>query len=371
MKARLLTTLVALVMMQTSSLLACTTFVLENENQIVYGRNFDFDIGTGFVVNNQKGIEKYSLLSSEKNAMTWISKYGSITFNQLGKEFPYGGMNEMGLVIAQMYLSEAKYSEIDDRKAITQLQWIQYQLDMSATVEEVMASDSFLRISGEVPIGIHYLLCDANGNKATIEILNGKMVCHSGNQLPIPLLTNNTYDESISYLKQFDVLGGDKKVEWNTIYDIEWSHDQTQSINKVFATAANRMDKIDEIEDLVKSGFEILTSVTINDHTKWSTVFDISNRIIYFKNEKHEDIVALKMSDFNFKADHPSMILDIQSATPENVLSQFVDYTTAINTDYVFNAYKPLMEDGFIPFRLPDEALEAQARYPETLKKAY
>lgn len=348
---------------------ACTTFVLKNDIQIVYGRNFDFNIGDGFIINNKKGISKYAFVGSEKEVMTWTSKYGSITFNQFGKEFPYGGMNEKGLVIAQMYLAQTIYPEIDERKVISPLQWIQYHLDVSSTVEEVLASDTLIRISREVPVGIHFLVCDSAGKSATIEFINGKMVVHEDNNLPIPLLTNNTYEESISYLKQFDVLGGTKTVKWNNIYDIEWTNDNTLAVNKVFATAANKMINIKDSSSLINSAFDVLQCVTINNHTKWSTVFDVTNKIIYFKNEHRNELIKLEMSDFEFDADKESILLDIQNATSNNTMSQFKQYTTAINRDYVWKAFNPLMESGFIPVRLPEEVIEAHARFPETLLK--
>ena len=118
MKTRIILIVAVSQLFLLSSSRACTTFVLKNDSQIVYGRNFDFNIGNGFIVNNQRGISKYAFVGSEENLMTWESKYGSITFNQFGKEFPYGGMNEKGLVIAQMYLSQTMNPQFDDIKVI-------------------------------------------------------------------------------------------------------------------------------------------------------------------------------------------------------------------------------------------------------------
>lgn len=370
MKTRIILFVAVYQLFLISSSRACTTFVLKNDSQIVYGRNFDFNIGSGFIVNNQRGILKYAFIGSEKNLMTWESKYGSISFNQFGKEFPYGGMNETGLVIAQMYLSKTIYPDIDNRKVISPLQWIQYQLDVSSTVEEVLASDTIMRISKEVPVGIHFLVCDSEGNTATIEFINGEMVCHMNEKLPIPLLTNNTYKESISYLKQFDVLGGTDTVKWNNIYDIEWTNDNTLAVNKVFVTAANKMIKTQDSSNLIKSAFDVLQCVTINNHTKWSTVFDVTNKTIYFKNEHRNEIVTLNIKDFEFDSDKSSKILDIQTATANNTMNQFRQYTTDINRDYVWKAFNPLMESGFIPVRLPEAVIEAHAKFPETLKIA-
>ena len=370
MKTRLTLMLVAFQFISLINTNACTTFVLRDSNQIVYGRNFDFDIGNGFVVNNRKGISKYAFIGSEQNIMKWTSNFGSITFNQFGLEFPYGGMNETGLVIAQMYLSNTKYPEKDNRKVISPLQWIQYQLDVSKSVDEVIASDTLIRISSEIPVGIHFLVCDSKGKTATIEFIDGKMVSHVGEELPVPLLTNNTYDESIAYLKQFDVLGGENSIRWNNIYDIEWTNDNTLAVNKVFATAANKIIKNQDTSNLINRAFDVLKCVTINNHTKWSTVFDVTNKMIYFKNENHTDIITLDLKDFEFDSDKHSILLDIQSATSNNTMTQFIPYSTNINRDYVNKAFIPLMDSGFIPVRLPDAAIEAHARFPETLKIA-
>ncbi len=369
MKTRVVILLAALQIISLVNSYGCTTFVLKDSSQIVYGRNFDFNIGNGFIVNNQRGISKYAFIR-ETNVMTWISKYGSITFNQFGKEFPYGGMNEKGLVIAQMFLGESKYPEVDNRKAMNPLQWIQYQLDVSGSVEDVLASDTVLRISNVNPVGIHFLVCDSNGKTATVEFIDGKMVYHSNQDLPIPLLTNNTYDESISYLQQFDIMGGETAIPWNNIYDIEWTHDNTLAINKVFATAANSMKKNEDSLTLTDKAFNVLLSVTINDHTRWSTVFDITNKRIYFKNEHRKEIVTLDFKDFNFEPEQETKILDIQTATSDNVMNQFVNYSFDINKEFVFKTFIPLMDDGFIPVKIPDEVIEAWAKYPETLKKA-
>lgn len=82
---------------------------------------------------------------------------------------PYGGSNEVGLVVEQMMLLESKYPEPDERPAINMLQWIQYQLDNCRTVEEVIATDKCLRQA--VQHGkqrIHYLICDASGDTAAM-----------------------------------------------------------------------------------------------------------------------------------------------------------------------------------------------------------
>ena len=68
----------------------------------------------------------------------------------------------------------------DERPALTA--WVQYQLDNSRTVGEVMASDKAVRISSAMPMPIHFFVCDREGNAAVVEFLQGKLVCHTGDQ---------------------------------------------------------------------------------------------------------------------------------------------------------------------------------------------
>ncbi|HEX8355939.1 MAG TPA: linear amide C-N hydrolase, partial [Segetibacter sp.] len=158
---------------------ACTTFFLQKNGQYVFGKNYDWMSGTGMVNTNLKGLFKSSLPLEGGNVLSWTSKYGSTTFNQYGKEFPNGGMNETGLVVELMWLSESEYPEKDNRPGFSVLQWIQYQLDNCSTVGEVVATDKIIRITS-TGTPQHYLVADSKGNVATIELINGKMVVHRG-----------------------------------------------------------------------------------------------------------------------------------------------------------------------------------------------
>jgi penicillin V acylase-like amidase (Ntn superfamily) len=347
----------------------CTTFCLKNDKQIVYGRNFDFKFGEGFIVSNRKNLSKVAFLQPNENPVRWISKYGSITFNQVGMEFPYEGMNEKGLVVAQMYLDEAKYPEKDNRTAISCLQWIQYQLDVSSTVDEVLTSDSFLRISENVPIGIHFLVCDKKGQMVIIEFLKGQMVYHSGDQLPLPLLQNQTYDVAQSNLKKCSGFGGDQTIPWKNINDFTWDYqkyDQCQS--NAYAIAANRMNHYDATKTIVENAFDVLYSVSRDNWTQWSSVFDISNMKIYFKNSKRNQIVSIDFKDFSFEHNAVSKFLDIQSCSVDNVSGQFRDYSTEWNRKYAFESVNFMMKEGFMPVKIADKQIELQVKYPETIQ---
>ena len=74
-------------------------------------------------------------------------------------------MNEAGLAVELMWLQGSIHPSPDQRPAVGVLEWIQYQLDRSATVADVLASDSAVRIAGRTPL--HYLVADRSGRAAT------------------------------------------------------------------------------------------------------------------------------------------------------------------------------------------------------------
>src|SRR4051812_41814110 len=142
----------------------CTTFVLQGDGRIYFGRNLDWFWENGLVFVNQRNVQKMSMVAPGSLAAKWTSKYGSVTFNQFGMELPLGGMNEAGLVIENMWLDETKYPAADARPGINLSQWIQYQLDNCRTVEEVLATDKQIRIEPLAgPAGGHLLVFEAAG----------------------------------------------------------------------------------------------------------------------------------------------------------------------------------------------------------------
>jgi penicillin V acylase-like amidase (Ntn superfamily) len=198
MKSKLLLVVyfVILIIFNFSTIHPCTTFVLQRENSIIFGRNLDWFSGTGLAIVNPRNLEKIALVDSSQNPIKWVAKYGSITFNQIGRELPFGGINVAGLVVEHMTLDKTVYPSRDDRYPISAYQWIQFQLDNYSTIEEVISSDTLLRIE-DTSVKIHFLICDRFGHAAVIEFLDGKMVCRTGKDLPVRALANSTYDESM------------------------------------------------------------------------------------------------------------------------------------------------------------------------------
>jgi penicillin V acylase-like amidase (Ntn superfamily) len=144
--------------------LACSIFSFSTDSGVVYGQNLDWHTPfPGQVIVNKRGIEKGLLpwkgswpAPADSGTVTWVSRYGSVSFTCYGRDFIEGGMNEAGLMIDQASLS-AVYPPDDGRPGISCPQWMQYQLDNFGTVDEVLEHLDELKPDGE---GWHYLIAD-------------------------------------------------------------------------------------------------------------------------------------------------------------------------------------------------------------------
>lgn len=266
---------------------ACSTFLLSKNGKHYFGRNYDWVSGNGMVVVNARGVAKSSFMPSDGKAISWVSGYGSITFNQYGKEFPHGGINERGLVVELMWLQETQYPQSDDRASVNVLQWIQYQLDNCANIAEVIATDKKLRIDQAAGAPLHFLVADAGGKAATIEFMDGKMVVHQGADLTFPVLTNTPYKDALRQV--------------NSQKDSKASF-KDNSVDR-FATACRMVQQYqvtDVKEEPVDYAFDILKKVSQNTYTKWSIVYDITNKQVHFIANGLNERKSLSLRDFDF-----------------------------------------------------------------------
>lgn len=305
---------------------ACTTFMLKTKDQVVFGRNYDWVTGEGVLHSNQRGLHKTSMQNKDQKTISWVSKYGSLTFNQYGKEFPTGGMNEKGLVVELMWLDGTQYPAKDDRAVLNVLQWIQYQLDNAASIEDVIASDALVRIS-DAGTPLHYLIADSSGNAATIEFLKGKMVVHKGNDLPLAVLTNNDYSYSLEKMKDGTTEGN------NSLERFETACAKLVQYKKGYSNASP-----------VNYSFDILREVSQGSFTKWSIVYDIKNKQIHFKTEGHADVKTLGFSDVDLACNATPKSFVLNQDIKGDIKDQLVNYTSSVNEKSLRNAFKESAE---------------------------
>jgi choloylglycine hydrolase len=249
-----------------------------------------------------------------------------------------------------MWLAETEYPKDDPRPAVGSQEWIQYQLDTAATVGEVINNAGKVRITSEVKI--HFLVSDRAGNAATVEFLGGKLVVHAGGQLAVPTLTNDTYDESLSYAKQVDA----RKAA------------SDDSLDR-FARAAQKTREFgkrprDEREAAAYA-FEILGDAAIKDpgstRTQWSIVYDQGRGQIYFRTLLSPQIKMVDAKAFDYSCAAPVKIFDINAKEGGDVTAKFSVYTRKANRDLIERTFTATDFLKDVPAQVRDLA----ASYPE------
>ena len=258
--------------------IACSAFYYNGENKIL-AKNFDWGFGQGYLIKNIRGQQKYSYGFRGNNVAGWISKFGSITFNQNGKEFPYGGINEKGLVVEQLWLGNTEYQE-NNNKTISELEWIQYQLDNYEKVDEVIENINSLTIK---PIArIHYFLADKNGVSAVIDFVNGDVKIDR-KQDKFQVITNETSEDSKKYYDFNKDINPNSRSHFDR-YCILRNNLNVENLS--ISESFKKLNLVKEDEPNYKS--------------YWSIVYDINKLEFYFKSVDNSEIKKVSLKDFSF-----------------------------------------------------------------------
>lgn len=250
----------------------CTVFKTnKNKNgNFFVGKNYDApDPCKIMIFLNKPGEDKQGLIRPPEIPAKWKAKYGSITYNQVCKEFPCSGMNEAGLIVEQTTLWNTMYPDRDERPAIQELQWIQMMLDTCATTEEVIEKSKQVRIS-QSAAKIQYFICDVSGNACLIEYILGDMILIREDDFKYPVIANDMYKTSIDYLNTHEGYGG-KKVLMKSDMSLD------RFAVTVDALIHNKYSQQEECFDILNLAAFALT--------QWSIVYDPVNKFVLYRSK--------------------------------------------------------------------------------------
>ncbi len=321
---------------------ACTAFYLKTGNNLFTAKSYDWKTGTGCILINPRSIQKVAFPTRSGNVFSWKSKYGSISFNQYGDEHPNGGINEKGLVVEVLWLSDAIYPVPANHKTLNELQWIQYQLDNSASVQDVIESLKQITVD-PVFANVHYFIGDALGNAAVIDFVDGKTVVHTGKKLSYSAITNNTYTQSENFMQKPENLN-----EFNSL--------------QRFKRTVNNLN-IKDHPATAKRAFTILRDVWVEKWTKWNIVYDNSNRKVHLRTQINGHISEIAMENFSFMPGAPKKALSLDSLQKGDISPLFYDFSLALNHQLLKKSIKKT-GIGFTK-----KEIKALAWFPDTTKK--
>jgi choloylglycine hydrolase len=303
----------------------------------VVGKSYDWYMGQGLVIVNKRGVAKQSLPAKPGDrAARWVSRHTSVTFNQYGREFPAGGMNDAGLVVEVMWLDSSTYEKPDGRPTLNELQWIQYQLDSFATVAEMTAAAPALRVS-PVYARVHYLACDRSGACAAFEHIGGRQVVTPGARA----LTNHPYAESAAWAaQQAEPPAG------------------SGSLPR-FARAA-RQAASPAAGDPVTAAFGLLDGVRWSE-SQWNIVYDPARLRVSFRTRVSPGIKTLDLGKLDGSCARPAAMLDIDADTTGDVTGRLQPYDVAANRSLVERSVRRIRK------QIPAGAVDMMVAYPSAL----
>lgn len=330
---------------------ACTAFLIKHPDGPLMAKNFDWDVGAGLLVINPRGLAKTAMVPEGAKPARWTSRYGSLTFNQYGREFPLGGMNEVGLAMEVLWLDETEYPDPGGRRTLGPLQWVQYCLDSFRTVSDVVASASELAVSGAAKL--HFLACDPTSNCAVIEFLDGELVARGERTLPLPVLTNDTYTASLTYLNRTLGYGGEP-VEPEGPGSLARYARAARGVHTVRSAGGDRPP--------VDAAFGVLADVAQPDLTRWSIVYELQKHRVSFRTAADPQTRSVDLDGLDLDCTAEPLMLDLAGDGAGDVTGRLVPYDPARNLE--------VLRAGFSANKItaPGEpAIEAMATYPEGL----
>ena len=189
--------------------LACSTVALGRDADLRIVYSYDqSESGAGILLLNPAGAERRSIMGAAGHV--WTARFGSVTFNQFGPGMPTAGQNTEGLVVTLMWNNAVVYGGPPTRPIVNELELIQLLLDSAATVEEALTLLDQIAIVGMVPI--HFFMADARGDMAILTPRDSGIDIHRGREMPIPALTNTSYNDLLDEITVLDGFGGDRPI---------------------------------------------------------------------------------------------------------------------------------------------------------------
>ncbi|RJE83936.1 linear amide C-N hydrolase [Paenibacillus sp. 1011MAR3C5] len=335
-----------------------TAIYLSRDTVKMLGKNQDVPYDGAYLFTNSRQVAKKAMVMPPAKPMNWISRFGSITVSQVGKEYPNGGMNEAGLVVEQTTLWSSFYPEVGAFPAIGELPLIQLLLDTCENVQEAIELAARVRIA-EPMSRLHYIMGDALGECAVLEYVDGELKVYDKESLPKTILANTPYREALADL-------ADTRNHWQRSDD-----DYARNSMERFTIAAAAASLP------VPSGRESRTAYMLNalmaagrEDTAYSLVYDIADKRLYFRTKRYPALKRIEMTHLDFSPGARTLALDLHQPEEGDRGSHLMPYDQSLNFRVVQSFFRdPVLTEAF-GWSLSDEMLEFLSAIPDSYEEA-
>lgn len=320
--------------------MACTTFRLQSQDGAwIVGRSMEL----GLLLDSKLMLvpRQFPLNATQpdmKPGAGWLAKFGFVGVNTLGYDIATDGMNEVGLSAHALYIPgffEYQTYPGDGKNVIANTDLVNWVLSQFETVTEVRAALADATVYGlDVPVAgvqpLHWAIRDAKGGSIVIEYVKGKLTVHDN---PISVLTNApNFDWHMTNLRTHinltDINVDELKLGATTIAPlgqgtglIGLPGDYTPPSRFLRATAlAYSAAPVATSSEGANLAFHILNAVDIPigavaqkvpakdgakpslayEQTQWVTVYDLQNKIVYFRTYGNLNIRKVDIAKVDF-----------------------------------------------------------------------
>lgn len=236
---------------------ACSIFVsYGTDGSAIYGRNFDWEHNPALLLhtNPSNGYASISMVDiSYLGFARKDEKYKTVKGREAllnAPMLPFDGMNEHGLTVGMAAVGDTKIPNDPDKPNVGSLQIIRLMLDRAKSVEEALTVFDKYNILKTGGPNIHYLIADANGKSALIELKDGK--------------TN--------------IIRGDKNWQSATNFYLTGQEQPNQQCHRFAKINRLMSDKKGDLS--VDQTFNVLKDVS-QQSTQWSVVYDLQNTLAH------------------------------------------------------------------------------------------
>ena len=331
---------------------ACTgiTLTAKDSTRIV-ARTIEWggsELNSQYVVVPRGYVQHSYVPGYAQDGMKMVAQYGYVGLSVEQKEFVVEGLNEAGLSAGLFYFpGYGQYEAYDERRkaqSITDLQLVSWILGSCATVEQVKEAVAKAHVIAIDPRAstVHWRFADTSGRQIVLEIIGGKP-CFYENKLGV--LTNspgfewqmtnlNNYVNLYAGTAEAKKLGNVQVASFGAgSGSLGIPGDVTppsRFVRAAFYQATAPL--LAKAEDAVRQGFQILNNfdipigvefadgkipVDIPSATQWTTVTDITNRVVYYRTMYNSAIRRIDLSTIDFtRVGYRAVPLDREKAQP-------------------------------------------------------
>ncbi len=229
-------------------------FATGDKEKPLYGRNFDWQYNPALLLftNPSDGYASVSMVDiSYLGYARKDKKFDTVEGRQnllMAPLIPFDGMNEHGLTVGMAAVPNARVPADEKKETVGGLQIIRIMLDKAKTVDEALEliKKHNVRFSGGPQI--HYLIADAGGNSAVVEMKNEKI----------------------------NIIRGEKDFHSATNFHLTDNEGKGPKLCRRYAQIQTEMkNKAGKLD--VDQAFKLLKNVS-QVTTRWSVVYDLKGK---------------------------------------------------------------------------------------------